>query len=194
MVILSAKRFIPISESTLSVAAKLAERAGIPLREFIESVLAEVLKAMQFRSNIIEVISLSDMLDDLRRAGGVILPQSFVYRLVESLDEEVFAELLSEVRRTASWYGTLAKVKRGPDLETLRLVLNVWFPDMNVSIVKGGNSYRVIAASSNQPVRVTNLARAALEELCKALDLEVKDIQVSRGIIKVSVRCSTHGE
>ena len=107
MVILSAKRFIPISESTLSVAAKLAERAGIPLREFIESVLAEVLKAMQFRSNIIEVISLSDMLDDLRRAGGVILPQSFVYRLVESLDEEVFAELLSEVRRTASWYGTL---------------------------------------------------------------------------------------
>ena len=132
---LSAKRFIPISESVLAVAAKLAERSGTPLRDFIESVLAEVLKAMQFRSNVIEVVSLSDLLDDLRRVGGVVVPKEFIYKFLELMDDDLFQELVDEVRRIASWYGTLVKVKRGPYVETLRLVLNVWLPDMNVSIV-----------------------------------------------------------
>ncbi|MCD6084406.1 MAG: hypothetical protein J7J20_02560 [Desulfurococcales archaeon] len=184
---LSAKRFIPISESVLAVAAKLAERSGIPLRDFIESVLAEVLKAMQFRSNVIEVISLSDLLDDLRRVGGVVVPKDFIYKFLESMDDELFSELIDEVRKIASWYGTLVKVKRGPDVETLRLVLNVWLPDMNVSIVRSGSSVRLIASASKQPMRATELAGVIVEELCKSLDLKVKDLIIEKGIIKVEI-------
>ena len=184
---LSAKRFIPISESVLAVAAKLAERSGIPLRDFIESVLAEVLKAMQFRSNVIEVISLSDLLDDLRRVGGVVVPKDFIYKFLESMNDELFSELIDEVRKIASWYGTLVKVKRGPDVETLRLVLNVWLPDMNVSIVRSGSSVRLIASASKQPARATELAGVIVEELCKSLDLKVKDLIVEKGIIKVEI-------
>lgn len=184
---LSAKRFIPISESVLAVAAKLAERSGIPLRDFIESVLAEVLKAMQFRSNVIEVISLSDLLDDLRRVGGVVVPKDFIYKFLESMDDELFSELIDEVRKIASWYGTLVKVKRGPDVETLRLVLNVWLPDMNVSIVRSGSSVRLIASASKQPARATELAGVIVEELCKSLDLKVKDLIIEKGIIKVEI-------
>jgi len=185
--LLSAKRFIPISESVLAVAAKLAERSGIPLRDFIESVLAEVLKAMQFRSNVIEVISLSDLLDDLRRVGGVVVPKDFIYKFLESMDDELFSELIDEVRKIASWYGTLVKVKRGPDVETLRLVLNVWLPDMNVSIVRSGSSVRLIASASKQPARATELAGVIVEELCKSLDLKVKDLIIEKGIIKVEI-------
>jgi len=185
--LLSAKRFIPISESVLAVAAKLAERSGIPLRDFIESVLAEVLKAMQFRSNVIEVISLSDLLDDLRRVGGVVVPKDFIYKFLESMNDELFSELIDEVRKIASWYGTLVKVKRGPDVETLRLVLNVWMPDMNVSIVRSGSSVRLIASASKQPARATELAGVIVEELCKSLDLKVKDLIVEKGIIKVEI-------
>ena len=184
---LSAKRFIPISESVLAVAAKLAERSGIPLRDFIESVLAEVLKAMQFRSNVIEVISLSDLLDDLRRVGGVVVPKDFIYKFLESVNDELFSELIDEVRKIASWYGTLVKVKRGPDVETLRLVLNVWLPDMNVSIVRSGSSVILIASASKQPARATELAGVIVEELCKSLDLKVKDLIVEKGIIKVEI-------
>jgi len=185
--LLSAKRFIPISESVLAVAAKLAERSGIPLRDFIESVLAEVLKAMQFRSNVIEVISLSDLLDDLRRVGGVVVPKEFIYKFLESMNDDLFQELVDEVRRIASWYGTLVKVKRGPDVETLRLVLNVWLPDMNVSIVRSGSSVRLIASASKQPARATELAGVIVEELCKSLDLKVKDLIIEKGIIKVEI-------
>ena len=184
---LSAKRFIPISESVLAVAAKLAERSGIPLRDFIESVLSEVLKAMQFRSNVIEVISLSDLLDDLRRVGGVVVPKEFIYRILESVDDGSFQELVDEVRRIASWYGTLVKVKRGPYVETLRLVLNVWLPDMNVSIIRSNNSIKLIASSSKQPLRATQLAAVIIEELCKSLDLKVKDLIVEKGIVKAEI-------
>ena len=184
---LSAKRFIPISESVLAVAAKLAERSGIPLRDFIESVLAEVLKAMQFRSNVIEVVSLSDLLDDLRRVGGVVVPKEFIYKFLESMNDDLFQELVDEVRRIASWYGTLVKVKRGPYVETLRLVLNVWLPDMNVSIVRSGSNVRVIASASKQPMRATELAGVVIEELCKSLDLKIKDLIVEKGIVKVEI-------
>ena len=184
---LSAKRFIPISESVLAVAAKLAERSGIPLRDFIESVLSEVLKAMQFRSNVIEVISLSDLLDDLRRVGGVVVPKEFIYRILESVDDGSFQELVDEVRRIASWYGTLVKVKRGPYVETLRLVLNVWLPDMNVSIIRSNSSVKLIASSSKQPLRASQLAAVIIEELCKSLDLKVKDLIVEKGIVKAEI-------
>ncbi|MCD6428251.1 MAG: hypothetical protein J7L12_01490 [Desulfurococcales archaeon] len=113
------------------------------------------MRAMQFRSNIIEVISVSDLLDDLRRVGGVILPKDFVYRVLESINDDLFQELVDEVRRIASWYGTLVRVKRGPYIETLRLVLSAWLPDMNVSIIKGDASVRLVASSSKQPLRAT---------------------------------------
>jgi len=157
------------------------------LRDFIESVLAEVLKAMQFRSNIIEVISLSDLLDDLRRVGGVVVPKEFIYRLLELVDDGSFQELVDEVRRVASWYGTLVKVKRGPYVETLRLVLNVWLPDMNVSIIRCDSGFRLIASSSKQPLRATQLAAVIIEELCKSLDLKVKDLIVEKGIVKAEI-------
>ncbi len=185
--LLSAKRFIPISESVLSIAAKLAERSGTPLRDFIELVLSEVLKAMQFRSNVIEVISISDLLDDLRRLGAVVLPKDFVYRVLEVIDEKTYEELVEEIRRAASWYGTLVKVKRGPTVDTLRLVLNVWLPDMNVSVIGSGGKYKLVASSSKQPLRATRLAAVIIEELCRSLELKVSDVKVSQGIVSVVI-------
>ncbi len=184
---LSAKRFIPISESVLGIAARLAERSGVPLRDFIESVLAEVLKAMQYRSDILEVISLSDLLDDLRRVGGVVFPSDVSYKIIDSLSDDLFEELVGEVRRIAYWYGTLVRVKRGQDIQVLKLVLNVWLPDMNVNIVKGEDSVRLVASSSKQPLRASRLAGAIIEELCKSLELKVKELRVEQGIVKAEI-------
>ncbi len=184
---MSAKRFIPISESVLGLAAKLAERSGTPLRDFIESLLAEVLRGMQYRSDIIEVISLSDLLDDLRRVGGAALPAEVAYRLIDGLSDDVFNEVLSEVRKAASWYGTLVRVKRGSTVEALKLVLSVWLPDMNVSVLRGEGIVRVVASSNRQPKRVTELAAAVVEEMCRALGLDLKELVIEKGIVKAVI-------
>ena len=142
---------------------------------------------MQYRSDVIEVISLSDLLDDLRRVGGVVVPREVVYRFINSVDEESYRKLVDEVVKIASWYGTLVKVKRGPNVETLKLVLNVWFPDMNVNVVRGEDGVRLIASSSKQPIKVSRLAGAVIKELCRALDLRIKELVVEEGIVKAEI-------
>ena len=182
------KRFVPISESLLFLAARLAERTGMPTREFIEYVLAEVLKSLQYRNDILEVISISDMLDDLRRSGGVVLPQNVVYKIVELLDEDNYVELIEEMKKVAKWYGTLIRVKRGADVSTLKLLLSVWFPDMNANIIDKGNGLvTVVITSSRQPARVTKLVGEVITALCKAMGVQVNEMIVEQGIVRVSI-------
>ncbi len=183
---MSAKRFIPISESVLSVAVKVAEKVGTPLREFIERVLAEVLRSMQYRSDILEVLALSDLMDDLRRIGGALLPFTVVRVVIESMDDSTYDQLINELRRMASWYGMLVKVKRGADVDVLKLVLSVWFPDANVSVTtdeKGLN--HLVLSSPNYSDRLTNAASVVIEELCRSLGINIVSKSVTRGVVKV---------
>ncbi len=183
---MSAKRFIPISESVLSIAVKVAERVGTPLREFIERVLAEVLRSMQYRSDILEVLALSDLMDDLRRIGGALLPFSIVKLVIDQMDDTTYNQLLNEIRRMASWYGMLVKVKRGTDIDVIKLVLSVWFPDTNVSITSDeeGNNHLVIS-SPNYSIRLTNLVLAVIEELCRSFGINIISTSLSQGVVKV---------
>ena len=183
---MSAKRFIPISESVLSIAVKVAERVGIPIRELIERVLAEVLRSMQYRSDILEVLALSDLMDDLRRIGGALLPFNIVKLVIDQMDDATYNQLLNEIRRMASWYGMLVKVKRGTDIDVIKLVLSVWFPDANISIASDeeGNNHLVVS-SPNYSVRLTNLVLAVIEELCRSFGINIISTSLSQGVIKV---------
>ncbi|HDN76191.1 MAG TPA: hypothetical protein ENG05_03580 [Acidilobales archaeon] len=185
---MSARRFIPISESVIALAIKIAEREGIPLREFIERVLNEVLKSMQYRSNVTEVLALSDLMDDLRRMGGALLPSDIVYRLIDSMNEDLYNELLNTMRRLASWYGMLVRVKRGTTIEALKLVLSMWFPDTNVNIAGEGNKvFRVIVSSPKYSERLTKVLEIVVRELCESMGLKIKELGGEVGIIKAVI-------
>jgi len=184
----SARRFIPISESVIALAIKIAEREGMPLREFIERVLNEVLKSMQYRSNITEVLALSDLMDDLRRMGGALLPSDVVYRLIDSMSEELYDELLNTMRRSASWYGMLVRVKRGTTVEALKLVLSIWFPDTNVSITgEGSKVFRVVISSPKYSERLTKILEVVVRELCESMGIKIKELGSEVGVIKAII-------
>ena len=190
----SAKRFIPISEDIILDAVKLAEREGIPLRDFIERILTEVIKAMKFRSNIIDILVNADAIEDIRRVGGVLLPSTVVYRVIESFGEKDFDDLVNEVKRIASWYGILARVKRGSSIEELKRILSLWLPDMNVDVINLGGKFKIIASAPNQPSKVTLLARHIIEELIKSLELGLVSIEHSRGLVTAVIEGGSGGE
>ena len=185
---MSSRRFIPISESIITLAIKIAEREGVPLREFIERILAEVLKTMQYRSNITEVLAISDLMDDLRRMGGALLPSDVVYKIIEALNDELFDELLNSLKRSASWYGMLVKVKRGATIEALKLVLGTWLPDVNISVTsEGDNSYKIVISSPKYSERLTRIAREVTYELCRSMGLKVRELDSEVGVIKAVI-------
>ncbi len=190
----SSKRFIPISEDLILEAVKIAERDGIPLRDFIERVLSEVVRVMKYRGSVLDMLVDVDAIEDIRRVSGVLLPTNFVYRLLDQVGEEVFNELVNEVRRIASWYGLLAKVKRGSSVYELRRVLNIWLPDMNVDVVSLGNRFKVVASSPNQSLRATLIARCVIEELARSMELKLSNLEFSKGLISVVVEGGLSGE
>ena len=188
---MSARRFIPISESVIALAIKIAEREGVPLREFIERVLAEVLKSMQYRSNVTEVLALSDLMDDLRRMGGALLPSDVVYKVIELIDNDHFNELLNAIKRSASWYGMLVRVKRGATVDVLKLVLSTWFPDTNISVEAGGNGlFKVIVSSPKYSDRLTRMIEVVVSELCNSMGIKVEELSSEVGIVRALLRVS----
>lgn len=190
----SSKRFIPISEDLILEAVKIAERDGVPLRDFIERVLSEVIRVMKYRSGILDMLVDVDAIEDIRRVSGVLLPINFVYRLLDQISEEAFNELVSDVRRIASWYGLLAKAKRGSSVYEFRRVLNLWLPDMNVDIINLGGRFKVVASSPNQSLRATLIARYVIEELARSMELKLSSLEFSKGIVSVVVEGGLSGE
>ncbi|MEM0505635.1 MAG: hypothetical protein QW267_07080 [Sulfolobales archaeon] len=190
----SNKRFIPISEDLVLEAVKIAERDGVPLRDFLERVLSEVVRAMKYRSNVLEVLANADAVEDIRRVSGVLLPLNFVYRLLDSMSDEEFKALVEDVRRIASWYGLLAKVKRGPTVYEFKRVLNLWLPDMNVDIIDLGGRFKVVASSPNQPLKATLIAKYVVEELAKSMELKLSSLEHSKGLISLVVEGGLVGQ
>jgi hypothetical protein len=189
----SSKRFIPISEDIVLEAVKIAERDGVPLRDFIERVLSEVVRVMKFRSNVLDVLANADAVEDIRRVSGVLLPSNFVYKLLESISEEDFKALVEDVRRIASWYGVLAKVKRGPSIYEFKRVLSLWLPDMNVDVIDLGGKFKVVASSPNQPLRATLIAKYVVEELAKSMELKLSSFEFSKGLVSVVIEGGLSG-
>lgn len=181
------KRFIPISEDLVLEAVKIAERDGVPLKDFIERVLSEVVRAMKYRSNVLEVLANADAVEDIRRISGVLLPFNFVYRLLDTVGEDEFKALVEDVRRIASWYGLLAKVKRGSSVYEFKRVLNLWLPDMNVDVIDLGGRFKVVASSPNQPLRATLIAKHVVEELVRSMELKLGSLEYSKGLITLVV-------
>ncbi len=186
------KRFVPINENIIAEAIKLAEKTGLPLRDFIERILTVVISYLKYRPDLLDLIQDLDAIEDLRRIGGVILPYNIVYQILDKIDENEYNKIIDEVKKMASWYGLVAKAKFLSDINVLKRALSIWLPDMRVDVSKIDNDrFRIVATSPNQPERVTNLAKEIAESLAVAMDLKIESINGSKGIISMVVNTAT---
>jgi hypothetical protein len=126
------KRFVPVSEGIIREAMRISERSGVPLRDLIEKILEMVVGYMRYKPNLLEVIHLLDSLEDLRRIGCVMLPQGIVKKILSKIPEEDFREILEELGKAASWYGVVAKAKRGSNIDDIQTALQMWMPNIEI--------------------------------------------------------------
>jgi hypothetical protein len=126
------------------------------------------------------VIHLLDSLEDLRRIGCVMLPQGAVKKILSKASEEDFREILEELGKTASWYGVVAKAKRGSSIDDIQTVLQVWMPniEVHVSSVDGGQGrYKIVISP---PIHMIQDA-AVSERMALVLETIARNIVNSMG-------------
>lgn len=189
------KRFVPVSENIIREAMRISERSGIPLRDFVEKILETVVSYMRYKPNLLDVIHTLDALEDLRRIGCVMLPQNLVRKILESASEEDFRELLEELGKAASWYGVVAKAKRGSSVEDIKTALQIWLPSIDVyvaSIDGSPNSYKLvisppihIASSPRVVNRLSIILETIVSSIIGSMGGTISNITNSNGIISV---------
>jgi hypothetical protein len=95
----SARRFVALPERLLVDAIKVAESMGIPYTVLIERILSEVIKVLRYKRDLLESLAMVDAFDDIRRLGGVVLPEKAVREMLSYVGPAKLGEVCSEVSR-----------------------------------------------------------------------------------------------
>lgn len=172
-------------------AIELSERLGVPFRDLIERILASYLEASKTNPHLINAIYELDLIEDIRRVGGVILPQSFVYKFLEKLSEEELEILKEELRKTASWVSLLAKVKRGESIEIIARILRIWFPDFKVDLISVNSEskmMKIVISSPSHSDRVFELVEAVIDGVIKSFDAIIYAREYKRGVLSIVIK------
>jgi hypothetical protein len=168
------KRFLAISEDVISSAMAVGERVGIPFTTLIENILSDVLRIMKYKPEISSAIAYADSLDDILRLGGIVMPWDAAKMILDGIQEEKKNEIMEELYRMASWYGELAKVKRGSTVMEFKNAVSIWIPSANLDIAEeDGGSYKVIVSFQDSQRIVLDLAEKILDGLAKGYGLKI---------------------
>ncbi len=192
------KRFVPVSESIIREAMRISEKSGIPLRDLVEKILETVVGYMRYKPNLLEAIHMLDALEDLRRIGCVMLPQGLVKKILTKISDEDFREILEELGRAASWYGVVAKAKRGSSIEDIQAALQLWMPNIEVHIagVDGRQgAYKVVISppihmipDSASSERIALIVETIARSIVSSMGGYVESSSNSNGIVSMVIR------
>ncbi|MGC8753272.1 MAG: hypothetical protein ACP5RO_07100 [Fervidicoccaceae archaeon] len=170
----SRRRFLAISEDVIMDAMTVGEKIGIPFTILIENVLRDVLRIMKYKPEISSAIAYADSLDDILRLGGIVMPWELVKRVLGDVDDSRKKEMMEELYRMSSWYGELAKVKRGSSLNEVKNALSIWIPSANLDIAEEkGGIYKVIISFQDSQDPLLDFTEKIVEGLAKGYGLKI---------------------
>jgi len=169
-------------------ALRISERIGVPLRDFIERSLRAVVSAMRYRTSITEVLHLVEIIDDMRKVGISLIPQTVLERMLESLDESRYRAVVEEFRSSARWFALLMKTKHGgAGIESLELILSLWFSSAAIDIVEKGDRLRVVLYMPRSGRKLLELAKEVALATAEILDLGVEAVSLEEGVLALEV-------
>ncbi len=186
---MSSRRFVAIPESVLIEAIKVAEKLGVPYTSLIERILVEVLRVLRYRRDVLESLAMVDAYMDIRRLGGIVLPEQVVKEILGKVDRSTFESLCSELARMGSWFGELSKAKRAVTVSEVKNSLGLWFPSSSVDVSKDANTGEVkfVVSLVNPSRELLELGRCLVEGLARGYDLEGCSVTVGSSLIVLRV-------
>jgi hypothetical protein len=185
----SSRRFVAIPESVLIETIKVAERLGIPYTVLIERILVEVLRVLRYRRDVLDSLSMVDAFTDIRRLGGIVLPENVVREVLGKVDRGTFERLCSELTRMGSWFGELSRAKRAVTVSEVKNSLGLWFPSSSIDVSRDTNTGEVkfVISLVNPSRELLELGRCVVEGLARGYDLGDYSITVGNSLIVLRV-------
>lgn len=178
---------VPISEDIIDDAIKIGERIGIPYLTLIERILISVLKIMKYKSNVLDVLSILDSLDDIKKLGGVILPIS-VINIISTTDVKIFESICKEYNKMGIWFGELSRIKRSVTINEIKQAISIWLPVSSIDVSVEGNEYKIVIGFIGQNNEIVHIARCVIEGLIKGYNLLITEISIKDVFIVIKVR------
>ncbi len=186
---MSSRRFVAIPESVLIEAIKVAEKLGVPYTSLVERILVEVLRVLRYKRDVLDSLAMVDAYTDIRRLGGIVLPEQVVKELLGKVDRSTYESLCSELTRMGSWFGELSRAKRAVTVSEVRNSLGLWFPSSSIDVSKDANTGEVkfVVSLVNPSRELLELGRCLVEGLARGYDLEGYNITVGSSLIILRV-------
>ncbi|MEM1703258.1 MAG: hypothetical protein QXQ31_04300 [Zestosphaera sp.] len=185
---MSSRRFIALSEKLLVEAIRVAEKLGIPYTVLIEKILTEVLELLRYKKNLLESLTMVDAFDDIRRLGGVFLPEKSVAEILAHKSTEELSKICLELTTMTAWYAELSKVKRPLTPAEVKNSLELWVPSARVDLIKEGEgAYKFVISFVNYSREFLELSKCIAEGLLKGYGLEEHELSVGHSVLVVRV-------
>lgn len=183
----SARKFVALPERVLIEALRVAEEVGVPYTVLIERILTEVLRVMRYRRGVLESLATADSFEDVRRLGGMVLPEGVVREVLSKLGPEELKRMCSELRRMCAWFGELGRVKRPLTPNEFRNSLSVWLPSASIDVVREDPYFKFVVSLTSPSREFLELSRCVVEGLIKGYDLRDHEMSVGSSVIAVRV-------
>lgn len=184
----TSRKFITLPERLLAEAMKAAEKLGVPYIVLIERILSEVLKVLKYKKDLLESLAMVDAFDDIRRLGGVFLPERVAAELLARVSTERAGEICSELARMAAWYAELSRVKRPLTISEVKSSLELWMPSARVDLVREGEkSYKFVVSFVNYSREFLELSRCVAEGLIRGYGLEEHEVSTGASVLVLRV-------
>ncbi|MEM2005461.1 MAG: hypothetical protein QW705_05260 [Zestosphaera sp.] len=182
---MSARRFVALPERVLSDAVRVAEEVGVPYTVLIERILTEVLKVMRYRRDVLELLAVADSLNDVRRLGGLVLPEGVVKEVLSRLSRDDLSRMCAELGRMSAWFGELGRVKRALTPNEFRNSLSLWLPSASIDVLKEDTTFKFVVSVANPSSELLMLSRCVIEGLVRGYDIKEHEISLSSSVITV---------
>jgi len=184
-----ARRLIPISEDLLNELVKVASSEGSSLRVIVEDIIKDAIKVFRLRGSLKEAVREIEVLEEVRRLGGYVVPARVFYEILENLSNDVYEKIVSEMKKTSSWYGSILKAKFGKNsVSILKSILQNYFLDSKVTVKNSEGKISLILSSPHQTEKATHATRESLLALLKSMGLNVLNVESSEGVIVVEAK------
>lgn len=192
----SAKRkMLAVEEDVAKEIVRISELKGLTLYKFVNDILRQVIMANDMGLTLKQVVDERRVIEKAKEEGFTLVVKRLWYDAVDTAFKRSRGLTTKKWREAGKWYGKYCSSKGAEEpLKALkRVICDLMWGASDFDIEEKGNKAEVRCINSEFPLSYTELFTAFLEGAFEALGYKSKEREVSKGVIRLTLRRKRRG-